>query len=377
MTHKHCFESLDRTFRDIMSIEDENANNIVFGGKTVVLGGDLRQILPVIEGGSQAEIIAACITKSYLWNHVHILKLTTNMRLTSSALDAATQAELALFSKWILDLGEGKLPAVCLGNESDPTWIDIPSDLLLYTEGDKIAAIVNSIYSDIAVNFSHSSYLCQRAILTPTNNTADDINNYILDLIPGEQREYLSCDSISKSSDATGDGDLLYPTEFLNSLQFNGFPQHRLILKKGVPIMLLRNISQSEGLCNGTRLIITNLAPAVIEAMVITGTNIGDIVYIPRIMLIAKKTKLPFTLQRRQFPIRICYAMTINKSQGQTLDNVGIYLKEPIFTHGQLYVAVSRVTSKKGLTILIENEDGSCGSKTRNIVYKDVLSCIP
>ena len=68
--------------------------------------------------------------------------------------------------------------------------------------------------------------------------------------------------------------------------------------------------------------------------------------------------------------------MTINKSQGQTLSNVGVYLKKQVFTHGQLYVALSRVTSKKGLKILIENDDGSCGSKTQNIVYKEILQSI-
>lgn len=61
--------------------------------------------------------------------------------------------------------------------------------------------------------------------------------------------------------------------------------------------------------------------------------------------------------------------MTINKSQGQTLNNVGVYLKKPVFTHGQLYVAISRVTSKEGLKILIENENGQCDDKTKNIVY--------
>jgi ATP-dependent exoDNAse (exonuclease V) alpha subunit len=72
----------------------------------------------------------------------------------------------------------------------------------------------------------------------------------------------------------------------------------------------------------------------------------------------------------------MCYAMTINKSQGQTLTNVGIYLKKPVFAHGQLYVAISRVTSKSGLKILIENEDGTCGNQTRNIVYREIFNYI-
>jgi ATP-dependent exoDNAse (exonuclease V) alpha subunit len=68
--------------------------------------------------------------------------------------------------------------------------------------------------------------------------------------------------------------------------------------------------------------------------------------------------------------------MTINKSQGQSLSNVGVYLKQPVFTHGQLYVAISRVKDRKGLKILIENPDGSCGTKTKNIVYREILKII-
>jgi ATP-dependent DNA helicase PIF1 len=65
--------------------------------------------------------------------------------------------------------------------------------------------------------------------------------------------------------------------------------------------------------------------------------------------------------------------MTINKSQGQTLSNVGIYLKKPVFTHGQLYVAFSRVTSKKGLHVLVEDENGKAMTETKNIVYQEIF----
>ena len=120
----------------------------------------------------------------------------------------------------------------------------------------------------------------------------------------------------------------LYPVEYLNTLTANNFPAHKLHLKVGVPIMLLRNLNQSLGLCNDTRLIVTNLGDNVIEAIIITGTHIGQKTYIPRINLTTRGCRWPFTLCRRQFPIKVCYSMTINKSQGQILANVGIYLKK-------------------------------------------------
>jgi ATP-dependent DNA helicase PIF1 len=137
--------------------------------------------------------------------------------------------------------------------------------------------------------------------------------------------------------------------------------------------MLLRNLDQSEGLCNGTRLIVTKLADHVIGAKIISGKNIGTVIYIPRIPISPSESPWPFKLIRRQFPIIVSYAMTINKSQGQSLDSVGLYLPKPVFSHGQLYVAMSRVKSKKGLKVLIHNKESGQENITTNVVFKEVF----
>ena len=110
-----------------------------------------------------------------------------------------------------------------------------------------------------------------------------------------------------------------------------------------------------------------------LEAQIITGSHIGDKVLLPRLSLHVSSTKWPFVLSRCQFLVRLCYAMTINKSQGQTLHSVGLYLPRPVFSHGQLYVAISRVTSRDGLRVLIDDNTGLASNLTENIVYKEVL----
>jgi ATP-dependent DNA helicase PIF1 len=101
--------------------------------------------------------------------------------------------------------------------------------------------------------------------------------------------------------------------------------------------MLLRNLNQNLGLCNVTRIMITQLGDGIIEGIIITGTHTGQKTYIPRINLTTKGNKWPFTLRHRQFPMKVCYSMIINKSQGQTLSNVGVYLKKKVFTHSYMW----------------------------------------
>jgi len=138
--------------------------------------------------------------------------------------------------------------------------------------------------------------------------------------------------------------------------------------------MLLRNLDQSQGLCNGSRLIVTKLANHVISAKIITGKSKGTQIYIPRMSKSLSQSPWPFKLIRRQFPIMLSYAMTINKSQGQSLDCVRLYLPTPVFSHGQLYVAASRVKSKSGLKILVHDNENKPLTTTTNVVFKEVFN---
>lgn len=145
--------------------------------------------------------------------------------------------------------------------------------------------------------------------------------------------------------------------------------------------MLLRNLDPAHGLCNGTRLQVTAISSRILSCRVLNGPNKGDVVSIPRIDLHTPDGVLPFTMCRRQFPVKVAFAMTINKAQGQSFESVGIYLSHPVFGHGQLYVALSRAGIAEKTKIFVENVPnlqgkflGYDGTYTKNVVYHEVLT---
>ncbi|XP_024042716.1 uncharacterized protein LOC107175162 [Citrus sinensis] len=293
MAHKFCFEALDRTLRDILRTRYENNYIKPFGGLTIVCGGDFRQILPVVPKGTRADIVDASLNSSYLWPFFKIYELKQNMRLYNGSVSGSEAAKIASFDKWLLQIGNGSLY-----DDIDRDLVKLPSDICKKPSENLMKSIVDTIYPSIQHNYSDPAYLKERAILTPKNEMVHELNEMIMNIIPGQWRTYFSSDSICKASANTNDEDVLYLTEFLNSLKFNGIPNHDIRLKEGAPVMLLRNLNQIKGLCNGTRLIVTRLGKWFIRGDIISGTNIGQNVTIPRIIMSHNESRWPFNLNR-------------------------------------------------------------------------------
>ena len=219
--------------------------------------------------------------------------------------------------------------------------------------------MIEATFPNLLENYKDEKYIAERAILAPKLIDVESINNDLIEKIPETVILYKSFNKVVLQVDATK-----YPVEFLETLNPSGVPPHLLPLKKNLPIMLMRNLDPPK-LCNGTRLRILKLHSNIIEAKIIAGDFTGEIVFIPRIPLIP--TGFGFDFKRIQFPVKPCFAMSINKAQGQTFKNVGLFLETPVFAHGQLYVGCSRVGSEKGLKIYAPQQ------KTINIVYREVL----
>ncbi|XP_072074046.1 uncharacterized protein [Arachis hypogaea] len=261
MVNRFCIEALDRTMRDILRFKNPNSLHQPFSGKTVIFGGDFRQILPVIPKGTRQEIVSATINSSYIWNDCKLLTLTKNMRLRSS--DSNTRSsELKEFADWILGIGDG-----CHGTPMGQCQkILIPDDILVKDWDDPIEAICKVTYPKLFYRTIADEHIEDRAILALILQVVDEINQFMMSLNPTEAQTYYSSD---KACPTESNNDLLasiHTPEFLNTIRCSGVPNHELTLKVGTPIMLLRNIDHSVGLCNGTRLVVTKLGKHIIEA---------------------------------------------------------------------------------------------------------------
>ena len=346
MGNKLIYECIDRSLRFVRGCEQ------AFGGLTVLFSGDWRQILPVVKRGSRAETVNATLKQSYIWNdYVNPLSLEQNMRLANSEIDESD------FHQFLTDIGNGSGKLLPLHGQFAT---EIPSEMTVDTS----EGLFNFVFGELQENYKNSEWLCSRAIIAPTNKDVDMINEKMINEFPGECK-------IFKSADKVDANEHLYPLEYINKETPPGFPQHELKLKQHAPIILLRNFDPANGHCNGTKYIIKQTTDYVLDAVVASGEHAGKRLFIPRIPLSTDPDSYAFSMTRKQFPVRLAFGITANKAQGQTLKKVGIYLRSNFFSHGQFYVACSRVESRKNLKIWIPNINDT--AYTDNVVYPEIL----
>nr|KAJ0206990.1 hypothetical protein LSAT_V11C500262950 [Lactuca sativa] len=225
MMHRHCFEAFDRTLRDIIRSSDRNN---AFGGKTIVFGGDFRQILPVIQRGNCSDIMQASLHSSRLWSGCIVLRLMVNMRLQvgcpTNDLD-----ETKAFFEWILKIGEGNIG----GPNDGEAEVEFPEDVIICSTSDHIQSIVSTIYPYFQNHLDDQSYFQDKDILVPKNEEVDAINDYMLELMKDEGKTYLSSDSLCETESADCFEESVYSSDVLNAFKASRILNHKLTLKTG------------------------------------------------------------------------------------------------------------------------------------------------
>jgi hypothetical protein len=378
-----ALDCVDRLLRDL------TGDPRPFGGKVLVLGGDFRQLLPVVPGANEPELIANTILHHYSVQEGYMCRfsLTSNMRLRHGS-----GGEDISHRDWLLQLGSGRLPVV---TDLHQHAIELPEHLCM-PSGASVEHFIAWIFPDVRKRVQlcltggdveqHDAWFRSRAILTSRNDVALQVNTLILaSLDPATEYLALSLDSIvdSGSGDSTN-----FPVEFLNSLTPSGLPPHKLRFRVGAVVIVLRNLDKERGICNGCRCFVLAVSMRMLDVRILTGRSAGKRYLLPRIPFRSGASEFPFILRRRQFPVRLAWAMSIHKAQGQTLIQCGVLLPEPVFTHGQLYVCASRSSSANGLRLWLGDpidghgyhEEVATGKKiphTLNIVFPAVLSMHP
>ena len=165
MLHKHIFEAIDRSLKDLMGSRE------LFGGITVVFAGDWRQCLPIVRRGGRGDIVNACLKSSYLWGNTKVFCLTKNMRVEQTG-------ESQVFSDLLMKVGDGSLPE---NKDIGESMVELPSELFIKTSSAN--DLVNEVFPEFSAKYSDTTWVKNRAILCPTNKECSEINKILMDYV--------------------------------------------------------------------------------------------------------------------------------------------------------------------------------------------------
>jgi hypothetical protein len=309
MISQSVADTVDRSFQDIMN------DTRPFGGKTIMFTGDFKQLLPVVRGGKGENVT---IKRCSWWPHVRRLQFCQNFR-------ACQDPE---FASMLETVGTGAL-----------TEVPIPQEC----RANNVDDLVDRVFGNDLTNADASAM-----ILTLTLDDADIVNNYCITKCVGYCREAYAADVFLNCRQPD-----MYPPEIVASIRMPGVPPSCLQLKLGGRYMIIKNMSK--GIFNGVRCQLVAFAGnKCVFIKLISGPAAGTTTLLPACVfnISPEQSGLPFNIRRRQFPLILAYAVTVHKAQGQTLAKVGLYISTAIFTHGQLYTALSRTRGWRNIAVL-------------------------
>jgi len=325
----------------------------------------------VVEGGDRQDIVNASIKSSPLWPMFNIKNLTVNMRLQQQGMSQTLVNEQQTYSDLILAIGEGNFE-----NENlDSLRIDeitgeqqyAISNLRCFTNEREA---MNFLYPN---GLEHIHEIKQRAILSITNTGVDQWNEQVQNMNPNSEFLLSSDDSLNEVDDPKEILKNMLSEDVLNNFNNNSVPPHQLKLKVGDICIVLRNLAKKHGLTNNTRVRITKIHQYCISVQTL-GEHPRSF-QIPRIRF---QFRLPFgesyKMTRTQFPLRLAYSITVNKSQGQEYDYALVDMRSKCFAHGHLYVALSRIRYASKIAVIV-NEHCLMFDKPvlSNIIYPELL----
>ncbi|KAF6514101.1 hypothetical protein HZS61_006357 [Fusarium oxysporum f. sp. conglutinans] len=346
MANKTAVQCADQLLRSIVGQDQP------FGGKTFVGIGDFRQVAPVTPATTTpAAVFDASIRSSHLWPHFRILRLVAPLR----------NAADPFYSAWLDRIGDGVAPL--------DTVVDLRHLHIVYSVDDAVDFLFPPAVLD------EPTRSVRRSFLSPFNLRVDEFNRTMLDRLRGNEVVLLSSNRIKEMETRTNALPSALEFDYLALLDEPGVPAHRLCLKPNAICSIMRNLDIDKGLVKNSRVRVMRIGRHVVDIQLLraAAAELDDHTYfsLPRITFDFQPRRIDWTVQRRQFPLRLAYATTFNSCQGLTLDRVVLDLRDSVFAHGQLYTSLSRVRQQSDLRVLLaEHVDLA---ETTNVVHHQLL----
>jgi hypothetical protein len=364
-------EAIEITLQKCVFVDDLRRLDMgPFCGMTIIMTGDPRQQVPISPSANKTTLLSLCIHSSHLFKSFEQHHLCTNVRIHPSISFAHDDGTIQSLQNWILQIGDGQMQKDDL-NVDDAHFVRIPNQ---FYSGNDLFELADRIYGDISEHAQDNAmkFFAERIILSPLYRDVQTINNIMIERFANAGYEIETMYSKDTVTGKFGD------EEIANEYSASCFPEHKLRIFIGCPVMILRKYSGQVN--NGDRAVIVSISTYRLGLRMLSGSKIGRIVHMPRMIYTPTKDSMRLEMQRLQFGIVVSFGITVSKSQSCGFKNVGIWLNDHLFAHGHLYLALSRlqVSSDGDYSLLFASRKDIMkdhrGVFAKNIVYKEVLA---